>query len=98
MSDYYSFAAMPLFRPADPPTSKAAAERVGEFAGEHQRLILAALDQGPGTKDDLADRCGLTEQQVVRRLRGMERAGLVARTSETRPTASGRQATVWRAK
>ena len=95
---YDSFATLPLFRPADPKTSKAAAERVGEFAGEHHRLILQALGEGPANKDAIASRCGLTEQQVVRRLRAMERARLVERTNETRPTASGRQATVWRAK
>lgn len=88
---------LPLFRRKDPATSEAAAARVAEFAGEHERLILAALAVGDGTKDELAARCGLTEQQVVRRLRGMERAGTIARTDQTRPTASGRQATVWRA-
>ena len=95
---YDAIGTLPLFRRADPPTSKAAAERVSEFAGEHHRLILQALGEGPAHKDDIASRCGLTEQQVVRRLRAMERAGLVERTNETRPTASGRQATVWRAK
>ena len=94
---YDSIATLPLFRRAGPATSKAAAERVSEFGGEHERLILQALSQGPAHKDCIAERCGLTEQQVVRRLRAMERAGLVERTNETRPTASGRQATVWRA-
>ena len=95
---YDSIATLPLFRRAGRATSKAAAERVSEFGGEHERLILQALSQGPAHKDSIAERCGLTEQQVVRRLRAMERAGLVQRTNETRPTASGRQATVWRAK
>lgn len=93
---YDSVGTLPLFRQADPTTSKAAAERVSEFGGEYERLILQALSQGPAHKDCIAERCGLTEQQVVRRLRAMERAGLVERTNETRPTASGRQATVWR--
>jgi len=99
MSDYYSTAVddLPLFRRADPPTSKAAGRAAREFLGDHERPILAALEQGPGTKDEIAARIGtLTEQQVARRMHGLHRAGLVEPTGTTRPSRSGRPERVWR--
>jgi predicted ArsR family transcriptional regulator len=99
MSDYYSesVADLPLFRRTDPVTSKVAGTRAREFRGEHERLILEALASGPGTKDELASRCGLTEQQVARRRAGLLRRGLVVLTGERRRTPSGNTAEVWRA-
>jgi predicted ArsR family transcriptional regulator len=98
MSDYYANAeaVLPLWRKTDPDTSKAAGEAAREFLGDHERLILEALAAGPGTKDEIAGRCGLTEQQVARRMHGLARLGRVADTGTTRSTASGRMATVWR--
>lgn len=100
MSDYYPEAAeaLPLFRRTDPATSRRAAEHAVEFRGDHERRILEALGQGPGTKDELAARCGLTEQQVARRRAGLLRSGLVALTGETKKTPSGCSAEVWRLK
>ena len=62
MSDYYAdtLHTLPLFRRTDPDTSKAAGEAAREFLGEHERLILEALAAGPGTKDEIAGRCGLS--------------------------------------
>jgi len=101
MSDYYldtvtRCADLPLFRRTDPATSKIAGVAAREFKGEHERRILDALAEGPGTKDEIAGRCGLTEQQVARRMHGMQRAGLVTPTGATRPSASGRPERVWR--
>ena len=98
MSDYYANAesVLPLWRKTDPDTSKAAGEAAREFLGEHERLILEALAAGPGTKDELAHRCGLTEQQVARRMAGMKRRGLVVDTGERRASASGCAERVWR--
>lgn len=98
MSDYYpsADAVLPLFRRTDPDTSKAAGVAAREFLGEHERLILEALAAGPGTKDELAHRCGLTEQQVARRMAGMKRRGLVVDTGERRASASGCAERVWR--
>ena len=98
MSDYYSEAeTLPLFRRTDPVTSKLAGQAAREFKGDHERRILQALAAGPGTKDEIASRCGLSEQQVARRMHGLARAGLVATTGATRPSASGRPERVWRA-
>lgn len=99
MSDYYSesVADMPLFRSTDPVTSKLAGVAAREFKGDHERRILEALAAGPGTKDEIASRCGLSEQQVARRMHGLARAGLVETTGTTKPSASGRPERVYRA-
>jgi len=87
---------LPLFRRSDPPTSKAAGRAAREFVGDHERRILEALAAGPGTKDEIASRCGLSEQQVVRRRARLLRHGLVVLTGERRRTPSGNTAEVWR--
>jgi transcription initiation factor IIE alpha subunit len=98
MSDYYpeSVADLPLFRRTDPVTSKVAGTMAREFKGDHERRILEALAAGPGTKDEIASRCGLTEQQVIRRRAGLFRSGRVVLTGDMRRTASGNSAEVWR--
>lgn len=100
MSDYYAdtLEHLPLFRRSDPETSKAAGRAAREtgLVGRHERLILEALAAGPGTKDEIAGRCGLTEQQVARRRAGLLRHGLVVLTGERRRTPSGNTAEVWR--
>jgi predicted ArsR family transcriptional regulator len=98
MSDYYSdsVADLPLFRRTDPVTSKIAGAMAREFKGDHERRILEALAAGPGTKDEIASRCGLSEQQVVRRRAALLRHGLVVLTGERRRTPSGNTAEVWR--
>lgn len=85
-----------LSRADDRQTSRDAGSSVGEFVHEHERLILEALAHGHGTKDEIADRCGLSEQQVIRRMARLERLRLVEDTGTTRRTTSGRMATVWR--
>jgi predicted ArsR family transcriptional regulator len=87
---------LPLFRRTDPLTSKVAGVMAREFKGDHERRILEALAAGPGTKDEIAGRCGLTEQQVARRMHGLARAGMVEATGATRPSASGRPERVYR--
>jgi predicted ArsR family transcriptional regulator len=89
---------LPLWRAMDPPTSKAAGIAAKRFLGEQERRIVEALAVGPGTKDEIAARCGLTEQQVARRMHGLEVAGRVEPTGTTRPSASGRPERVWRVK
>lgn len=87
----------PLFAAArrdDPATSKAAAEAADRFAGGHCRRILDALAAGPGTKDQLAERCGLTEQQVARRMATLKASGAVIEVGEA-VSPSGNRETVY---
>ena len=84
-----------LARAADKPTSKAAGANADTFAGGHEAKILAALAVGPGTKDQIASRCGLTEQQVIRRMHKLEADGKVVAVGED-ISPSGCRETVWR--
>lgn len=94
MSDYYPEAAeaLPLFaaaRRTDPKTSRQAAELAVEFRGDHRDRIVAALEAGPAGKTEIGRRCGLTEQQVARRMHELRRDGLVERTGREVESASG---------
>ena len=76
---------LPLFaaaRRSDPQTAKAAGVASRAFASGHGRRILEALSAGPGTKDEISQRCGLTEQQVARRMHELRRRGLVVEVGE----------------
>jgi predicted Rossmann fold nucleotide-binding protein DprA/Smf involved in DNA uptake len=91
MSDYYSesVADLPLFRRTDPVTSKIAGVAAREFKGDHERRIFEALASGPAGKCEIARRCGLTEQQVNRRLATMRRDGAIQRTGRVVKSDSG---------
>lgn len=90
---------LPLFasaRASDPKTSHAAARAVTpKMKTEHERLILVALKYGPAGKTRIAHFCGLTDQQVIRRMATLEREGLVVRTGREVLSASGRAETEW---
>ena len=91
---------LPLWRAArrtDPPTSQAAGRNSRRFAGGHCRRILEALALGPGTKDELAARCGLDEQQVARRMHELRRAGLVVELGEAVSPSGNRETRYGRA-
>jgi predicted ArsR family transcriptional regulator len=79
----------PLFRTTDPVTSKIAGTMAREFKGDHERRILEALASGPAGKCEIARRCGLTEQQVNRRLATMRRDGALQRTGRVVKSDSG---------
>ena len=94
---------LPLFAAArrnDPPTSVAAAQSMtAATVDEHERLILLALECGPAGKTELAARIGsLTEQQVIRRMKRLERLGKVLRTGREVLSAARRGETEWGAK
>lgn len=84
-------------RRSDPPTSKAAGRNSRRFAGGHCRRILEALATGPGTKDEIAARCGLTEQQVARRMHELVGGGLVLEAGEAVSPSGNREAVYGRA-
>lgn len=86
-------AELPLFaaaRRSDPPTSRIAARMAGGLVADHHRRILEALELGPAGKTEIGLRCGLTEQQVARRMHELRRAGQVERTGRRARSASGR--------
>jgi len=92
-----AIASMQIFawaRANDPATSKAAGEAARAFAGGHHRRILDALAAGPGTKDEIAERCGLTEQQVARRMATLKASGAVLEVGEA-VSPSGNRETVY---
>ena len=94
---FLDFDAAPARR-IDPPTSVAAGQAMTAAAvDEHERLILAALAAGPAGKTELAARIGsMSDQQVIRRMKRLERLGKVARTTRVVMSDHGRQETVWR--
>jgi hypothetical protein len=90
---------LPLFasaRRSDPPTSHAAARRVGEFRGEHARKILQALSLGPAGQSVIAERCGLLPHQVNKRIAELAKAGMIVETGRVVESASGRGEREWR--
>lgn len=84
----------PIARRRDPWTSHVAAGQAVALAGRHRRMILAALEEGGATKDELAERTGLGDVAVARRMRRMANEGLV-RESGTKAGSTGRPCTVW---
>ena len=85
-----AIAELPLLawaRRSDPPTSRQAAS-VSPVSG-HCRQILEALASGPAGKTEIGRRCGLTEQQVARRMHGLRAAGRVDLTGSEATSASG---------
>jgi transcription initiation factor IIE alpha subunit len=86
-----------LARRSDPGTSKAAAERVREFAGTHQAKILEAIVElgKPVGAEQIAARTSIDAYQVRKRLPELARAGLIRAYDVTRTTASGRTERLW---
>ena len=91
-----------LARRRDPETSKAAAERVKEFAaGQHEIILKVLRDHCPCTAHEIATYCRLEAHAVGKRLGELETAGRIrvvlsaAGNAMTRLTPSGRRARVW---
>jgi hypothetical protein len=99
--DYYldtitRVADLPLFRQSNPVTSRAAAARVREFAGEHHRAILEALRAAPGGASAIAERCGLLAHQVNKRIHELANCGRIVATGKIVTSASGRGEREWK--
>lgn len=93
-----SDADLPLFAPAQAhsATSRAAAARqTPAKAGTDRARILAALEAGPLTDEQIADTTGI-EANTVRPRRGeLVRDGLVVRVDDEGRTRTGSRATRW---
>ena len=89
-------------RPAPPSngtaTSNEAAEAIRPHLNRLHNLILDALRGKPagGTAEELEVWTGLAGNTVRPRCKELEAAGRIHRPGETRKTASGRSAYVWR--
>ena len=86
-----------LARLEDPSTSKKAALRVDEFAGNICAKIYQELKKGDGTFEQLATRLGLRPDQIWRRLPDLQKAGHAEPTEKEITGQSGRAQRVWRA-
>jgi len=81
------------------PTSKAAHDSVKPFKQEMWMKILNGLEtvKVGATYEELSVVIGVRPDQVARRMSELESQMRVFKTGLTRPTSSGRQATVWQA-
>lgn len=95
--DLFDFTPDPPHQPHSD-TSRAAAEAIAPRAATLRRLVLEWLqsqgEQG-GTDEEGRLALGLTVSTCVPRRVELMKAGLVRDSGRTRPTRSGRQATVW---
>lgn len=85
----------PRARRSDPSTSKAAAQRVDEFAASHFAAILEALKVVAGTIYDIETRAGIDHVAVARRMDELRRMGAVRTTGEQANGPTGRKCRVW---
>lgn len=98
-----------LYRPADsfvrpglaradaPQTSKSAAESVGKLTGIVRLRVLEMIklrEERGATCDEIEQLCDLSHQTASARIRELAQGGHI-RPAGTRPTRSGRAATVW---
>jgi len=93
------FFSSPVFARAriiDPITSHMAAESVADVATVHMDVIHACLKRfGPLGKDGIAEKTGLINSQVARRLPEMQKLGMIGLTGKTVASNSGRQEREW---
>lgn len=93
------FDARTLARTDNPETSKAVAGSARDLRCEHHAIILDVIARWryvDWTADEIARRCDLDRHQIGRRLGELERAGIVEKSGEKRPTDTGRLAHCYR--
>lgn len=85
-------------RSTDPATSHEAAAAAERFAKSHCGLIYQCLlERGPASKDEIAERTGLTGVQVDRRLNDLLKRELALPTSLLGTSKTGRRERIWTA-
>lgn len=80
---------------SDPATSHEAARAAQPMAERHKHIICAALFWRGLTSQEISGHCELDYHQIARRIIDLKRDGKVLDSGETRPSPSGRRATVW---
>lgn len=86
----------PLARASDPIESHMAAAQAKALAANHHRLIISILSQhGPLGVDGIAARCNLTGHSVGKRMKELQRMGLIVLTGKAVSSTSGRQQREW---
>lgn len=58
-------------------TSAALKKERADEARSYRRQVFALLEAGPGTMHELAERGGMTNQQVLTAVRALQRSGVV---------------------
>lgn len=98
MSDYWTEddCSLPLFREAATSVAAYDAAIDSGLIGEHERLILEALAEGPAGKTLIGIRTSLTDQQVIRRMADLRRKNAVKPTGERVLSRAGRREAEWR--
>lgn len=79
-------------------TRRAARESMAERVPRLRAAVLAALEAGPLTADEIADRIGETVLATRPRVTELHQDGLLYDTGHRRPNSSGRNAIVWGSK
>jgi predicted ArsR family transcriptional regulator len=79
------------------PTSVAAAEEIQPRRLSHSARVLAAIQAGPKTDQEIAEATNLPENSVRPRRVELEQAGRIRDSEKTRRTHAGRRAIVWEA-
>ena len=83
-------------RTADPQTSKDAAKKAKSLVEGHWMEIVDCLAEcGPMGKDKIAQYSGLDANQVARRMKELQKAGLVELTGKLVESHSGRMEREW---
>ena len=86
-----------LARRTDPDTSHIAAESVHTFAAAQRAAIVLALSyHGPMGKDGIAAKTGMHGTQVDRRVKEIQKEGLIALTGKTVLSDAGKPEREWR--
>lgn len=90
----HDYPTVPGFK--EPTTSRAAASAVRPRVSDLHSRIIAALRLLNATPDEVAVRLGETLLTIRPRFSELNRLGLIEKTGERRPNASGLKAAVWR--
>ena len=86
----------PRARNDDPQTSKDAGRSSFNFSSRHiDQIIETLLQYGPMGKDNIAAITGLEKSSVARRMKEIQKTGIISLTGRTVNSSSGRKEREW---